>query len=52
MEYISHREGLVPFVLGLFEGLGELFGTPVIAQHQGRRGEGELFKNTTSKSAE
>ena len=30
VHYRSEREGLAPFVVGLLEGLGELYGTPVV----------------------
>ncbi len=29
LHYISHREGLAPFVVGLMQGLGKMFKTPV-----------------------
>jgi len=32
MQYESHRAGLAPFVVGLFLGLGKMFGTPVIVE--------------------
>jgi hypothetical protein len=37
--YQSHREGLAPFVVGLMEGLGTMYGTPVTVTHTVRRGE-------------
>jgi hypothetical protein len=33
VHYRSEREGLVPFVVGLLEGLGELYGTPATVTH-------------------
>ena len=33
MHYRSHREGLAPFVVGLFKGLGQMFSTPVVVEH-------------------
>lgn len=38
IHYRSTREGLAPFVVGLLEGLGELYGTPVHVRHVGVRG--------------
>jgi len=32
LHYISHRQGLAPFVIGLFKGLGQRFSTPVSVQ--------------------
>lgn len=29
LHYYSHREGLAPFVVGLMQGLGKMFKTPV-----------------------
>jgi hypothetical protein len=29
LHYFSHRPGLAPFVVGLMQGLGKMFGTPV-----------------------
>jgi hypothetical protein len=33
VHYSSEREGLAPFVVGLLEGLGELYGTPAAVEH-------------------
>jgi len=33
VHYRSEREGLVPFVVGLLEGLGDLYGTPATVTH-------------------
>lgn len=35
--YFSHRAGLAPFVIGLIEGLGEMFATPATVQQIGWR---------------
>lgn len=32
LHYFSHREGLAPFVVGLMQGLGRMFQTPVTVQ--------------------
>lgn len=34
VRYFSDRDGLAPMVLGLLEGLGEMFDTPVSVEHQ------------------
>ena len=34
--YRSDRDGLQPFVTGLLEGLGDLYGTPATVEHVGR----------------
>lgn len=34
VHYRSERSGLAPFVVGLLEGLGELYGTPVLVSHE------------------
>jgi hypothetical protein len=39
LEYHSGREGLAPFVVGLLEGLGEMFETPVTVEQTGLRDE-------------
>jgi hypothetical protein len=36
VHYRSEREGLQPFVTGLLEGLGDLYGTPATVEHVGR----------------
>lgn len=33
VRYFSDREGLAPMVIGLLEGLGEMFGTPLLVAH-------------------
>ncbi len=38
LRYFSHRPGLAPFVVGLVEGLGEMFRTPTRVQQVGWRG--------------
>ena len=40
MCYRSGRDGLAPFVVGLFKGLGELYNTPVQITHVVRRADG------------
>ncbi len=55
LHYYSHREGLSQFVIGLMQGLGKMFGTPVsIRQLSGREpgGDHEVFEvNWTPKPA-
>jgi hypothetical protein len=34
VHYRSERSGLAPFVVGLLEGLGELYGTPALVSHE------------------
>ena len=36
VHYRSERDGLQPFVTGLLEGLGDLYGTPATVEHVGR----------------
>lgn len=38
LHYYSHRQGLAPFVVGLVEGLGEMFSTPAIVELTTPRG--------------
>ncbi len=38
LQYYSHRPGLVPFVLGLLDALGERFNTPTVARLLSPRG--------------
>ena len=38
LHYFSHRPGLAPFVVGLVEGLGEMFGTPAQVEQVGWKG--------------
>ena len=45
LRYFSHRPGLAPFVIGLVEGLGEMFSTPAEVEQIGRRG-GEVDHDT------
>lgn len=45
LRYFSHRPGLAPFVIGLVEGLGEMFSTPAEVEQIGRRG-GEVEHDT------
>ena len=40
LHYRSHRRGLSAFVIGLLEGLGEMFATPVTVCHEQRQDEG------------
>jgi hypothetical protein len=40
LRYYSERAGLAPFVMGLLDGLGETFNTPVRVQHEGVTGIG------------
>jgi len=40
LHYVSERDGLSPFVVGLLHGLGELFASPVSVEHVGRKGDG------------
>jgi hypothetical protein len=39
LHYFSHRPGLAPFVVGLVEGLGEMFRTPAHVQQVGWKGK-------------
>jgi hypothetical protein len=45
LRYFSHRPGLAPFVVGLVEGLGEMFATPAQVEQIGHKG-GELGHDT------
>lgn len=52
LRYRSEREGLEPFVLGLLEGLGELYGTPTTAELVAPRsgvGEADVFRVSIEK---
>lgn len=40
LSYRSHRAGLAPFVVGLLQGLGRMFGEEVRVEHTLRRAEG------------
>ena len=40
LHYISEREGLAPFVVGLVKGLGDLFATPVTVTQEKAKSEG------------
>lgn len=40
VRYFSHRPGLAPFVVGLIEGLGEMFGTPATVEQVGWKDRG------------
>ncbi len=40
LHYISHREGLAPFVVGLMQGLGKMFKTPVTVRLAEAKAEG------------
>jgi hypothetical protein len=40
LEYYSHRRGLAPMVLGLIDGLGEVFGLEVRTKQVLRAGDG------------
>jgi hypothetical protein len=40
LHYRSHRRGLSAFVIGLLDGLGEMFATPVTICHEHRQDEG------------
>jgi Haem-NO-binding len=49
VRYSSEREGLAPFVLGLLEGLGELYGTPALVEqvpHVDQGHAGDVFRVT------
>lgn len=37
LHYQTHREGFAPFVVGILEGLGESYNTPVVVQQVGHR---------------
>lgn len=41
VHYTSHREGLAPFVVGLLEGVGQRFHTPVQVEHVARKSDGQ-----------
>ncbi len=41
--YESSREGLCPFVVGLFRGLGKMYGTPATVQHVADKSAGAAF---------
>ena len=40
LHYYSHRQGLAPFVVGLMQGLGKMFGTPVTVRLVEARAQG------------
>lgn len=40
VEYYSTRAGLAPMVIGLLEGVGDMFGTPVVVTHRSSRESG------------
>jgi hypothetical protein len=40
LHYHTHRDGLAPFVLGLLDGLGAMFGTPIRVQQTEFREQG------------
>jgi hypothetical protein len=40
LHYYTHREGLAPFVVGLMQGLGKMFGTPITVRPLESRGTG------------
>lgn len=40
VHYRSERVGLAPFVVGLLEGLGDLYGTPAVVTHDAAASEG------------
>ncbi len=39
IRYFSDREGLAPMVVGLLEGLGEMFNTPIFVEHEDTKRE-------------
>jgi hypothetical protein len=41
--YRSERQGLAPFVVGLLEGLGDLYGTPAAVEHAAARSDDAPF---------
>jgi len=41
LHYLSHRQGLSPFVCGLLAGLGKMFETPVDIQHVMQKDQGD-----------
>ena len=43
VEYRSHREGLAPFVVGLLEGLGDLYDTPTTVTYEKPRSAEQPF---------
>ena len=43
VEYRSHREGLAPFVVGLLEGLGDLYKTPTTVTHERPRSDEQPY---------
>lgn len=54
LHYISHREGLAPFVVGLMQGLGKMFKTPVSVQLLEAKAEGaehDIFAVTWETAA-
>lgn len=49
LHYFSHRPGLTPFVVGLLQGLGKMFGTPVpvgLAQAKADGADHDVFDVT------
>jgi hypothetical protein len=40
MHYQSHRDGLAPFVVGLFKGLGQMFSTPMTVEQMASKSAG------------
>ena len=49
LHYFSHRQGLAPFVVGLMQGLGKLFKTPVsvrLVKSVGQGAEHDVFEVT------
>lgn len=54
LHYISHREGLAPFVVGLMQGLGKMFKTPVtvrLAQAKSEGADHDVFDVTWETAA-
>jgi hypothetical protein len=54
LHYFSHREGLAPFVVGLMQGLGKMFQTPVTVQLVEAKAEGgdhDVFEVTWEQAA-
>ncbi|EFK96017.1 Soluble guanylate cyclase gcy-31, partial [sediment metagenome] len=45
LHYFSHRSGLAPFVVGLVEGLGEMFATPARVEQVGVKGGGDAARH-------
>jgi len=54
LHYFSHRPGLAPFVVGLMQGLGKMFSTPVVVRRTAAKDQGadhDIFEVTWSPVA-